>query len=489
MQSSLARITLGALLAVLVLVALAALILYGLTQAQDQQARLRTPSYAGQLLASQIGGISGEWSRATQAIARSPLTLRLLRAQDENERRERLAEIVSLHPALSEINIISSAQAAGQTPITGMLSTRQLHLIDTARAAQPSAASLRAETPRLTLTEAVRDSDGAVIGYVLVARQLNEIAALFNHSPLIDGYAELQQVNGKSDVLLKRGNEQLKTQQTAETLALEGTPWRLAIWAKPVTGLATVNLQQFFLSVGGVLTLLIAGVFGLAYVSSNRALQGDLTALTKLFSDITHNRMRKQYDVELKEFQQSFKIIYQLGKLTVGKHLRIINTADTDHLSQVNNRRSFEAKQHEVFARVNEGWAHSLLILDIDNFKHVNDTFGHDAGDQLIVQFGKSLKQHLRGSDFVARLGGDEFCVIFPNTHLDKAHELAQRLREQLSPQVELKPNVLHHLQWSGGLSEYSRHDQSENAALARADQALLDAKRSGRNRTELKAA
>ena len=64
---------------------------------------------------------------------------------------------------------------------------------------------------------------------------------------------------------------------------------------------------------------------------------------------------------------------------------------------------------------------YSLLILDIDNFKQVNDTYGHDAGDQLIVQFGKLLKEHLRSSDFVARLGGDEFCVIFPNTPLKKS--------------------------------------------------------------------
>jgi diguanylate cyclase (GGDEF)-like protein len=218
-------------------------------------------------------------------------------------------------------------------------------------------------------------------------------------------------------------------------------------------------------------------------------LQDDLTILTKLFSDVTHERLRKHYPIELRELRNGYQVMYQLAKMIVNKHKRVVNSAGIDHLSQVSNRRSFEAKQHEVFARVNEGWAHSLLILDIDEFKRVNDTYGHDAGDQLIIQFGKILKDHLRSSDFVARLGGDEFCVIFPNTPLQKADELSQRLRANMPSRLELQPNVTHHLSWSGGLSEYSRQDKSENAALARADQALLDAKRAGRSRTEIKAA
>ena len=322
-----------------------------------------------------------------------------------------------------------------------------------------------------------------------MARHLNEIRRLFDQTPLLDGYTELQQINGSTDVVLKRGNERLKTQGMPETLPLKGTPWRLAIWARVDAVGLSGNPRQTFLSVGLALVLLILAVSGLAYTLANRALQRDLSALAKLFSDISHDRMRKQYPIELKELKNGYQVMYQLGKLMLGKHLRTINSAETDHLSQVNNRRSFEAKQREVFARVREGWAHSLLIVDIDNFKQVNDTFGHEAGDQLIVQFGKALKDNLRGSDFVARLGGDEFCVIFPNTPLAKANELALRLREKLPQQMALLPDVMHHVSWSGGLSEYSRHDQFENAALARADQALLDAKRTGRNRTEIKAA
>ncbi len=489
MQPSLARIAAMAFLAVLTLVSLAGLVLYHATLESEQQISRRAPAYAGNLLASQISAIARDWSRATQAIAQSPLALRALQSNDAAEQRNQLALIGSLYPNLGDIHLISSDQARGLTPIPSMLDAQQKAMIEKARAAQHGATALHAESLALALSEPVRNTDGTIIGFVLVERDLTEVRALFNQSPLIDGYAELQQVNGTSDTLLKRGNEQLKTQGVPELIPLTGTPWRLAIWSQPpASGLAR-DLRQSYLIIGAALALLIAVVLGMAYAMSNRTLQADLTMLTKLFSDITHGRIRKHYDIELKEFQNSYHIMYQLAKMAVGKHLRVVSSAGTDHLSQVNNRRSFEAKQHEVFGRVNEGWAHSLLILDIDNFKRVNDTFGHDAGDQLIVQFGRALKDNLRASDFVARLGGDEFCVIFPNTSLKKATELAERLRENLPQRMELMPNVIHAVSWSGGLSEYSRHDQSENAALSRADQALLDAKRAGRSRTEIKAA
>ena len=489
MQFSFARITLAAMFAVLLLVASAAAFLVHLSQEQDRIASQRVPTYAGKLLARQIEAMTGEWSRATQAIAQSALTLQLLQSRDESLRRDQLDKIISLHPQLGTIHIISSDQADGQKPINDLLTQRQLRILETVRSGQHKVPVLHVESLQLSLSEPIRSTDGSIMGYVLVTRQLKEISALFNQSPLLNGYAELIQVGTSPDILLKRGNDQFKTHGSPETIAIEGSPWRLVIWSNPNLSALANNAAQTVLLTSLALALLICAVFGLAYRASNRALQHDLSVLTKLFSDITHDRMRKHYNVRLKELKNGYHVMYQLGKLMLGKHLRIINSADTDHLSQVNNRRSFEAKQRSVFARVKEGWAHSLLILDIDNFKQVNDTHGHDAGDQLIIQFGKALKQYLRGSDFVTRLGGDEFCVIFPNTPLTKAQELAQRLRENLPQELELKPDLLHNMSWSGGLAEYNRHDKSENAALARADQALLEAKRAGRNRTEINAA
>lgn len=487
MQPSLARIVIAMFVAVASFIALAGFILHQMTLEREHSLKQQPPSYAGFLLANQIGAVVQEWVRGTRAVAHSSVTVRLLQSTDETSKRELQSVLTGLQPELSNLHIISVAQANGSVPVPMVLSPAEKQLLSNARGAGDS--RLNVDTLSLKLSEPVRAADGTLLGFVLIERDLLPVRDLFNQTPLIDGYAELQQISGMSETLLKRGNEQLKARLPMESRIIAGTPWRLALWSTPPSSVFMGNVNHFYYVIGGLLLLLIGLITLFGYRLGNRTLQADMTALTKLFSDITHGRVRKRYDIQLKELRNGYQVMYQLAKMMVGKHLQAINTAGTDHLSQVNNRRSFEAKQREVFARVREGWAHSLLILDIDNFKRVNDSFGHDAGDQLIIQFGKAMKDNLRASDFVARLGGDEFCVIFPNTPLKKAIELADRLRQNLPRSLELLPGVIHTIAWSGGLSEYSRDDQSENAALSRADQALLDAKRAGRNRTQTKAA
>ena len=333
----------------------------------------------------------------------------------------------------------------------------------------------------------VTDANSNLRGFVVIARQVPQLGSLLAAMPASVGYAELQQfdVSRAYNVLLRHGDATLKTAAPTELVDLPGTTWRVAAWrqATPAHSSAAADNRAFF---GAWLlgTLLSAVIMGALYFALGRALHADLRTILTLFTDIRHNRLRKSYQAGLLDFVQTFDLLYQLGRMTVGKQRQVASEAALDHLSQVANRRSFEEKQRELYKTLADGWTHSLLILDIDNFKQVNDTFGHDAGDALIVQFGKALKDHLRGSDFIARLGGDEFCVLFPNTPLKRATELAERLRANMPPNLELIPGVVHKLEWSGGLAEYSRDDASENMALTRADAALLDAKRSGRNRT-----
>jgi len=348
---------------------------------------------------------------------------------------------------------------------------------------QPNAAAPLA----IRTVHPVTDASSNLRGFVVIGRQVPQLQAVLAAMPASVGYAELQQfdVSRAYNLLLRHGDENLKTAAPSELVDLAGTTWRVAVWrqATPVHSSAAADSRAFF-GVWLIGTLLTGILIGILYFVLGRALHADLRTILTLFTDIRHNRMRKSYQAGLMDFAQTFDLLYQLGRMTVGKQRQVASEAALDHLSQVHNRRSFEEKQRELYKTLADGWTHSLLILDIDNFKQVNDTFGHDAGDALIVQFGKALKDHLRGSDFIARLGGDEFCVLFPNTPLKRATELAERLRANMPATLELLPGVVHKLEWSGGLSEYSRDDSSENMALTRADAALLDAKRSGRHRT-----
>lgn len=345
-------------------------------------------------------------------------------------------------------------------------------------------------TFNLSMSHPVVGSDGKRLGFVIVEQSVPQLQALFDTLPLPDdaAYAELQQSQGDGtvNVLMRRGNQAVKKRSEPNWIALTGTPWTIAVW-RPVTPVVE-NVAPYVL--GWVMSsLLIAILVVSTTLAVRNRVTDNLRMLVKFTNDLRQQRLRVEYPVSLAEFKPPLETMLKLGKVMLGKQKEVTAQARVDHLSQVNNRRAFDEKQRELFASLKDGWSHSLLILDIDNFKQVNDTFGHEAGDQFIIKFGNALKNCLRNSDFIARLGGDEFCVLFPYTPLDRAQELAERLRANMPESVELIPGVTQKLSWSGGLSEYSRDDKQDNEALARADAALLEAKRSGRNATRVRAA
>jgi diguanylate cyclase (GGDEF)-like protein len=157
-----------------------------------------------------------------------------------------------------------------------------------------------------------------------------------------------------------------------------------------------------------------------------------------------------------------------------------------DHLSQLSNRRHFDLRLKEIFDNRPTHGPSSVLVIDADRFKQVNDQHGHDAGDVLIAKFAAALRNHVRYTDVLARLGGDEFCIIYTYVPLAKAKELTDRLRRELPKQIELKPGVYHDLHWTGGLSAFHDGDAKPDDVLRRADHALLRAKEAGRNRTAI---
>lgn len=347
-----------------------------------------------------------------------------------------------------------------------------------------------AATFNLSVSHAVSNEAGQRLGFVIVEQSLPQLQTLFDTLPLPDAaaYAELQQSEGtgQASVLMRRGNQAIKKRGEPNWIALTGTPWTIAVWRDDSR--AIENIAPYVL--GWLVVSLVVAVLVMGFVLTVKHRVADnLRTMVKLTNDLRQQRLRNDYPVNLTEFQAPLETMLKLGKVMLGRQREATTQARVDHLSQVNNRRSFDEKQKELFASLKDGWSHSLLILDIDNFKQVNDTFGHEAGDQLIIKFGEALKKALRNSDFIARLGGDEFCVLFPYTPLDRAQELADRLRSNMPESVELISGVTQKLSWSGGLSEYSRNDKQDNEALARADAALLEAKRSGRNTTRIRAA
>jgi diguanylate cyclase (GGDEF)-like protein/PAS domain S-box-containing protein len=158
--------------------------------------------------------------------------------------------------------------------------------------------------------------------------------------------------------------------------------------------------------------------------------------------------------------------------------------AHSDALTGLHNRRYFIRRLNEETERVKRhGHALSVLLLDLDHFKDVNDTYGHDAGDRVLQEIARQLEGCKRGSDVTARLGGEEFALVLPETSIDGAVRLAERLRGLIAEaSVELPGSRPICTTASIGVATLSPSTPSAASLLHRADRALYDAKRAGRN-------
>ena len=155
-----------------------------------------------------------------------------------------------------------------------------------------------------------------------------------------------------------------------------------------------------------------------------------------------------------------------------------------DGLTGLLNRRSFLDRLAEECDRGRRyGDAFALVVLDLDHFKQINDTFGHPVGDTVLAWVGRMLGEHTRGADIPFRVGGEEFAVICPETGLDEAAAAARRLVEliaQARPPVSFSLNVTA----SAGYAVCPVHGRRGDQIFQAADQALLKAKSEGRNRS-----
>jgi diguanylate cyclase len=123
----------------------------------------------------------------------------------------------------------------------------------------------------------------------------------------------------------------------------------------------------------------------------------------------------------------------------------------------------------------------SLVIMDIDFFKKINDTYGHLAGDKVLAGVGRVLTEAIRETDFVARYGGEEFILLLPETSLPEATKLANKLRLRVQENCINYQNQTIVVTLSAGISDFAGDDEAD-MVLARADAALYRAKQMGRN-------
>ena len=223
-------------------------------------------------------------------------------------------------------------------------------------------------------------------------------------------------------------------------------------------------------------------VSGKGFILANlKALQSSLRHLTWQTKKIAEGDFSQKVDF-LGEFSEAFN---EMTARLRDTNSQLVKLASEDKLTKVFNRLALDQFLCAAFAEAREQErALSVLLFDIDHFKKVNDSFGHHAGDQVLIQISQVLKKQFRSADMLARYGGEEFIAVLPETGIKQAAVIGTRALNAVSTaSVQMDAAQTLSVTVSIGVSEIRTEDTSYEELLKRCDRALYEAKNSGRNR------
>lgn len=224
--------------------------------------------------------------------------------------------------------------------------------------------------------------------------------------------------------------------------------------------------------------------------------EGEIEKIEGFLRDITEKKeTQKRLDFLIKEREMYLRDLDNLVKertqeleeknrkiLEINAELKRIST--TDKLTGLYNRNKLdEVLENEHLRTLRYGYIYSLIIIDIDFFKSVNDTYGHQTGDEVLIEISKTLKNSIRKVDTAGRWGGEEFIIICPDTPQQGAISIAEKIRKKVERQIL---PVVNHKTISLGVASF-KEGETIAEVIERADKNLYYAKNKGRNRVEYK--
>ena len=209
-------------------------------------------------------------------------------------------------------------------------------------------------------------------------------------------------------------------------------------------------------------------------------------ALADRITILEHNYNNHQKEVQEKLEEAKKTLESEVEKRTYDLEIqmqRAEKIARTDEMTGIYNRRAFlEHGERLIYDAIRYKTNFSLIILDIDFFKNINDSYGHDAGDLVLISFTNEISKYLRDSDFFARIGGEEFVILLPHARPAQALEKANILLKKISELETIYKDIVLNVTVSMGISEPTDKDESIYSLLAKADKALYEIKNDGRN-------
>lgn len=319
------------------------------------------------------------------------------------------------------------------------------------------------EDPQFYIDLKVFDDDGKFVGFFGTSKRLDSFVAIFEQYKTEHSY-DFIFVDQDNNIALSSDPELIVDKTTFKTL--ESLDWYVGIDKK---NLPNQSLNNLLVSVGGQ-DALVAEVsidpFGWTMYL--------LTPLQERQTEISRSFIISIVSLLVLIFAL-FVVIYHLlyyFKQDMQKNFQI------DPLTKLPNRNKVELRYAEL---QDNKQAVGVVLIDIDNFKQVNDTHGHNAGDAVLRQISSTLQNELRDGDVIGRWGGEEFVLLLPDTTPEQSFEVAQKLRERLAAMTASMGSITIQITASFGVS-HTETNRPLTEVLGYADDALYQAKRDGRN-------
>lgn len=205
----------------------------------------------------------------------------------------------------------------------------------------------------------------------------------------------------------------------------------------------------------------------------------EIQVLSQSLESMTETLLSQKYQLQEANVNLEQKVQERTQELEIANN-ELAKLARYDALTGLHNRRAFNNYIEYLFEQLSRTHQiYAVLLMDIDFFKKVNDTFGHEVGDQVLQRVAALLPSAIRSTDFVARFGGEEFVVLLPATALDEAVSVAEKIRQTIAQETIIEN---HPITVSIGVSVALQQDAEVNDTIRRADKCLYIAKEQGRN-------
>lgn len=227
-------------------------------------------------------------------------------------------------------------------------------------------------------------------------------------------------------------------------------------------------------------------IFAILYYKLNKLLVQSIKQFIGMIQEIiSNNDMAKRISLKTKimEVKNIENYFNKMLDSIQDYYEKLQELSDRDYLTGLYNRRKFEEfLTYEVKRSVRHRHKFTILMIDLDNFKYINDTYGHASGDLVLKEVTQIFASNLRNADILARIGGDEFAVILPETSYENGHAVVEKLRASLeSTPISLMFDQVS-LTASFGIAEYPEQGENIEALLTGSDLAMYKAKRAGKN-------